>query len=631
MKQTMATNAMTTTRESERAGATEGIGRQRLPLLITCAALAALVMALYLPALRNGFVNYDDPDYVTHNAHVLHGLSWQNVIWAFGTDNPAANWHPLTWLAHMADVQVFGLAPWGHHLINIVLMAAEVMLLFLFVASATGRILRSAAVAAIFAVHPLNVEAVAWVAELKQELSFLFMFLTLMAYAWYVKKPGVGRYCSVALLFALALLSKVMIITLPFALLLLDYWPLQRFSQSAPVEGRPHSLGSFVALMKEKIPLFALSVAAGWMTFGIHRKQGALTAVMPLSWRLKNVVYSYAVYLWKAVWPTRLAVFYPHPENRLPLWQVAIAGIVLVMISAAVWVYREKKYPVVGWLWYLGTAFPMIGLIQSGRQGMADRYEVLPLLGIFLAVVWLVSDWAEERRLSPTVIGVGFAMIVLPLMFLTHRQIGFWKDSETLFSHAVAVTSHNGIAENNLGAALMEKGEGASALPHFAAAVQYAPDLGSAHYNLGVLLQRQNQLSEAAKQYGLAIAHAGDAQEAAQAHNNLGVVYLSVNQLAAAKAEFDRAIALNPNEVNSYLARGTLNFQTGKFDDAIADFNQACSRAASPLALYWLGRTEEAKGDFARAKGAYEAALRFAPGMAEASSRLESLKTLTGQ
>jgi len=622
---------MTTDLEGEEAGATEGTGRQRQPWLMVCAALTVLVIALYWPALRNGFVNYDDPDYVTHNAHVLRGLSWQNVLWAFGTDNPAANWHPLTWLSHTVNVQVFGLAPWGHHLVNILLMAADVVLLFLFVASATGRIWRSAAVAAIFAVHPLNVEAVAWVAELKQELSFLFMFLTLIAYAWYVKKPGLGSYCSVAVLFALALMSKVMIITLPFALLLLDYWPFQRLGKDAPAEGRLSLVRSFVQLVKEKIPLFVLSAGAGWMTFGIHRKEGALTAMMPLSWRLKNVVYSYAVYLWKAVWPTRLAVFYPHPENRLPLWQVAIAGLVLVMISLAVWVYRKKKYVPVGWLWYLGTAFPMIGLIQSGRQGMADRYEVLPLMGILLAVVWLVGDWVEERRLSSTVVTAGLAVMVLPLIFLTHRQIGFWKDSETLFSHAVAVTSHNGTAENNLGAALMEKGQAASALTHFTAAVQYAPDLGSAHYNLGVLLQRQNQLSEAANQYGLAIKYAGNAEEAAQAHNNLGVVYLSANQLVAARAQFDQAIALNPNEVNSYVARGTLEFQTGKFDDAIADFSQACSRVASPLALYWLGRAEEAKGDFARAKRAYEAALRLAPAMAEARNRLESLKTLTGE
>ena len=600
-------------------------------LLIASVGLALLVVALYLPAIHNGFVNYDDPDYVTHNPNVLQGLSWENVKWAFGTDNPAANWHPLTWLSHMADVQVFGLNPWGHHFINVLLMAADVVLLFLFLQLASGSLWRSATVAAIFAVHPLNVEAVAWVAERKQDLSLFFMFLTLIAYLWYVKRPGVLRYLAVATLFVLALMSKVMIITLPFVLLLLDYWPLQRFSPGNAPDVKSNFGIRFLALVKEKVPLFLLSAVAGWITVGIHRKEGALTAVMPLSWRLKNVLYSYAVYLWKAIWPTRLAVFYPHPENRLPLWQILVAAVVLVAISGLVWKYREKKYLTVGWLWYLGTAFPMIGLIQSGRQGMADRYEDLPLIGIFVAAVWLAADATGRRTRSPAFVGAGFAVILLPLMLLTHRQISYWKDSETLFTHAVEVTSRNGIAENNLGAAYMEKGELEAAFPHFQAAVKYAPDLGSAHYNLAVLLQRQNLLPEAANQYRLAIAAAANVEEAAQAHNNLGVLYLSLNNLPVAKAEFDKALSLNPNEVNSYIARGTLEFQLGQMDDAIRDFTQAISRVRSPLAYFWLGRAEESKGDFARAKAAYQAALQIAPNMTQARAQLESLKTLTGQ
>jgi protein O-mannosyl-transferase len=422
-----------------------------------------------------------------------------------------------------------------------------------------------------------------------------------------------------------------MIITLPFVLLLLDYWPLNRFSPLHATGKTVRSLDTIVALVKEKIPLFLLSAVAGRITVGIHRKEGTLTASMPAAWRLKNAIYSYAVYLWKAVWPTRLAVFYPHPENRLPLWQAGIAACVIVAISALVWKYRAKKYLTVGWLWYLGTAFPMIGWIQSGRQGMADRYEDLPLIGVFIAVVWLVADGIGERKLSPAISASGFAAVLFILMFLTHRQIGFWKDSETLFTHAVEVTKHNGLAENNLGAAFMDKGELDVALPHFEAAVQYAPDLGSAHYNLAVALHKQNQLPEAANQYRLAIAHAGDAQEAAQAYNNLGVLYLGLNNLTVAKAEFDKAIALNPNEVNSYLARGTVEFQQGSFNEALADFAQAASRAPSPVSLFWLGRAAEAKGDFTRAEGAYRAALQMAPGMAQARTRLESLKALTGR
>ena len=612
-------NSPTTSTESHPSGLWNPILDRRTLAMISF-ALAVLVIALYLPALRNGFVNYDDPDYVTHNANVLQGLNWENVKWAFGTNNPAANWHPLTWLSHMLDVQIFGLAPWGHHLINVLFMAADIVLLFLFLAAATGKLWQSAAVAVLYAVHPLNVEPVAWVAERKQELSLFFMFLTLIAYVWYGKGPSASRYVTVALLFALALMSKVMIITLPFALLLLDYWPLHRFPST-----------TFLSLVKEKILLFLLSAAAGWITVGIHKKEGALTASMPLAWRLKNAIYSYAVYLWKAIWPTKLAVFYPHPENRLPMWQITLAAIVLLAITALVWKHRDKKYLTVGWLWYLGTAFPMIGVIQSGRQGMADRYEDLPLIGIFIALVWLAADALSKFQLSPASLGAGFAVILLPLIILTYRQIAFWKDSVTLFSHTVQVTVHNGIAENNLGAAYIELGDPVSAFPHFVAAVQAAPDLGSAHYNLGFLLQQQGQLQQAADQYKLAIAHAGDAVEASQSHNNLGVIYLTLNNLPLAKAEFDKAIALNPNEVNSYIARGTMEFQQGKMDNALADFTQASSRTRSPIAFYWLGRAEEVKGDFARAKGAYQAALQLNPGMQDARARLGSLQALTGQ
>ena len=607
----------------------ERLGRDGNSLVLVAFALALLVFVLYLPALRNGFVNYDDPDYLTHNARVLQGLSWENVKWAFGTDNPAANWHPLTWLSHMTDIQVFGLKPWGHHLINVVLMAADVAVLFWFLVAATGELWQSTVVAAIFAVHPLNVEPVAWAAERKQELSLLFMFLALLAYVSYVKRPKVARYLAVAMLYALALLSKVMTITLPFVLLLLDYWPLDRFHADELKEAAGVAKRA-INLAIEKIPLFLLSAAAGWITMGIHRKEGALTATMPLAWRLKNVVYSYAVYLWKAVWPTRLAVFYAHRENRLPLWQVAIAALLLLAISGLVWRHRASRPLTVGWLWYLGTAFPMIGLIQSGRQGMADRYADLPLIGIFIAVVWLAADGAKKRKLSPALAAATLAAILLPLIFLTHRQIAYWKDSETLFTHAVAVTTNNGLAENNLGAALMEEGHPAAAFPHFLAAVRYSPDLASAHYNLGVLLHKQNQLPEAANQYRLAISHAGDAVEAAQAHNNLGVLYLGLNNLSVAKSEFDKAIALNPNEVNSHLARGNIEFQLGDVDAALTDFSAAASRAPTPASLYWLGRAEEAKGDLSHAKGAYQAALQMAPGMTEARTRLESLPTLAG-
>jgi protein O-mannosyl-transferase len=596
-------------------------------------ALALLVIALYLPALHNGFVNYDDPEYVTRNAHVLRGLDWQSLKWAFGTQRTVANWHPLTWLSHMADVQVFGLTPWGHHLINILLMAADTVLLFLFLAGATAKLWRSAAVAVLFAVHPLNVEPVAWIAERKQVLCLCFLFLALIAYTRYAKRPGVVRYTIVALCFSLALMAKVVAVVLPFALLLLDYWPLERFSRRVG-DLTQNFWSSLLLLTKEKIPLFLMTGLATWINLRAQRSEGAVAVAMPFAWRLQNAVYAYAWYLWKMIWPTRLAVFYPHPQNHLALWQVAAAAIVFLALSALVWRHREQKYLTVGWLWYLGTAFPTIGLIQAGRQGMADRYVQLPLIGIFIAIVWFVAGAftrEQEHKVSPAIAAAAFAAILLVFALGTRRQIAYWHDSETLFTHALQVTTHNGTAENNLGVALMEKGDMAGAFPHLLAAVQYSPDLGNAHYNFGVLLQRQGHLPAAANEYRLAIAHAGDVQEAAQAHNNLGVIDLTQNNLPAAMGEFDKALALNPNELNSYLARGTVEFRLGKFDDAIADFTQASSRSRSPLALYWLGRAEEAKGDFSRAKGAYQAALQLAPNMQEARVRMESLHALTGQ
>lgn len=623
----------TTAAISEASSPPADLAGERQNLVLLSLGLALLVVALYLPTLHNGFVNYDDPEYVTRNAHVLQGLNWQSVKWAFGTQRTVANWHPLTWLSHMIDVQVFGLTPWGHHLINVLLMAADTVLLFLFLVGATEKLWRSAAVAALFAVHPLNVEPGAWIAERKQVLCLCFLFLSLIAYSRYARRPSAVRYLIVTLCFTLALMAKVIAIILPFALLLLDYWPLERFSR-LPDGTTQNFWKSLLLLTREKIPLFLMTAAASWINLRAQRSEGAVAVAMPLAWRLKNAVYACAMYLWKMLWPARLAVFYPHPQNHLALWQIAAAAAVLLGISAFVWRHRGQKYLTVGWLWYLGTAFPTIGLIQAGRQGMADRYTQLPLIGIFVALVWFVADtFAREpkRKVSPATASAAFAGMLLALALVTHRQIAYWQDSETLFAHALQVTTHNGTAENNLGVALMEKGEMAGAFPHFLAAVQYSPDLGNAHYNLGVLLQRQGHLPEAANEYRLAIAHAGDVQEAAQAHNNLGVIYLSLNNLPIAMDEFGAALALNPNEVNSYLARGTVEFRLGKFDDAIADFTQAALRSRSPMALYWLGRAEEAKGDFARAKGAYQAALQLAPNMQEARTQLESLRALTGQ
>jgi protein O-mannosyl-transferase len=602
----------------------ESIMRSKHMVGVLGLLLVLLTSALYAPALKNGFVNFDDPDYVTRNGAVLHGVSWQNVVWAFSTDNPAANWHPLTWISHMVDVQWYGRSPTGHHFTNVLLFVVDVLLLFLFLERATGAALRSAAVAALFAVHPLNVESVAWIAERKSVLSIFFMLLALLAYVWYARRPGIGQYAVVFVLFALALMAKVMVLTLPFGLLLLDYWPLQRFG-GALEQGKP-AVSKIRGLLVEKVPLFILSCAAAWMTVHVHKREGALSAALPFAWRVKNCVYSYLAYLGKIVWPTRLAVFYPHPENTLGWGKVAVAGVILIGITVAVFKFRHKKYLPVGWLWYLGMLFPMAGLVQSGRQGMADRYVCLSLIGLFIALVWLAGDWAAGLKLQPSVVAGAFLVLLCSHGYATYRQIGYWRNSETLFAHTLDVTSNNGLAENNYGMTLMENGEAAEALPHLEAAVRLIPGLASAHYNLGIALQKQNRGEAAARQYKLAVMNSVDRSEIAQAHNNLGALYLEAKDFGAAKAEFSAAIALNPEEANSYLGRGLIEQQGWDFDAAVADFSKAAAIAPSPIAFYWQGRALESKGEADRAADAYQRALRLAPEMNEARTRLAVLR-----
>jgi len=588
--------------------------------------LAVATAALYATAMRNGFVNLDDPEYVTSNPYVMGGLTWRDIQWAMGSNYPSSNWHPLTWISHMADIQMYGLNPAGHHFTNVLLHILDVVLLFLLIESATGRALRSAAVAALFAVQPLNVEAVAWIAERKSVLCVLFFLLAIGAYGWYVKKPGVVRYSLVAVLFGLGIMAKVMVIPFPFALLLLDYWPLGRLPGN-DAAGNPRAFFTALrALVIEKIPLFAMAAAGGAITVYVHSREHALTATMPFSWRFKNAIFSYLAYLGKAIVPVHLAPFYPHPENTLRWATVILAGLGLVAITALVWRYRARKYLVMGWLWYLGTMFPMIGFVQTGRQGMADRFMHIPMMGLLFAVVWFVGDMAAEKKWQKEIAMAIFLLPAVPFAMLTIKQIGYWHDSYTLFAHTLEVTQHNGMAENNFGVALVARGEQELAAQHFAAAVRYSPDLASGHYNLGIYFQRHNRLDEAEREYRTTLALSTDEREISQSHNNLGILYMSERKYPEALKELDTAIALNPSEQNSYIGRGSIEMQTMNFDAAIADFGKAAQIAPSPLALYWLGRALEAKGETQRAIAAYEAALRQAPGMAEARMRLAALQ-----
>ncbi len=588
---------------------------QTAPSLIALLLFVGTLI-LYNPALHNGFVNYDDPAYVTSNFHVQQGLTKRSVVWAF-TSTAEANWHPLTWISHMVDVQLFGLRPAGHHAQSVLWHALNVVLLFLLLAKATGFVGRSGVVAALFAVHPLNVEAVAWVAERKTVLSTFFFLLTLGAYGWYVKRPQAGRYLLVALLFALGLMAKPMVITLPFALLLLDFWPLQRFAET-----------QISKLVLEKIPLLALSAGSAAITFYAQRAGGAVgaTAALPLTMRAKNAIYSYLIYMEKAVWPSRLAVFYPHPEGSLATWKVLGAAFVLIAITGVFWHFRERRYLLVGWLWFLGTLAPVIGIVQVGRQAWAGRYAYFPLWGLFVIGVWLASEAATWISVSQFTQVLVASAVLLGYCVTTRTQIGYWRDSYSLFAHAIHVTDANPIAEANLGSALMEMRRPDLALTHLERAIQLMPTLSTAHYDLGTLLQRQNEIARAQREYELALRYGLDEREAAQTHNNLGVLFNQLGRQDDAVAEFTEAIVLNPYEQNSLVGRGLIEREKGNLDAALQDFSRAAQVAPSPQTFYWKGRVLEEKGQLPAAAEAYRAVLKLAPSFGDTQVRLDGVE-----
>ncbi len=595
----------------------------RAPVIIA-ALLFAATLLLYSNTLNNGFVNYDDPAYVTSNPHVLQGLSWSNVRWAL-TSTSEANWHPLTWISHMIDVELFGVNPRWHHFDNIVLHGLNVVLLFVLLRRATGSLWRSAAVAALFAVHPLNVESVAWIAERKSLLSMLFLLLTLLAYGWYARNRSWLRYAGVFVLFALGLAAKPMVISLPVLLLLWDYWPLCRSAGTQNSgEGR-----SFVWLVFEKSPLFVLSAASAAITLYAQRKGGALgsTGSLPAGERIGNAIFSYVAYIAKGIWPSRLAVFYPHPEGSLTIWKVLLAGAVLLIVTGLVWVYRkDRPWLFTGWLWYLVAMFPMIGIVQVGRQAMADRYAYLPFVGLFLIASWGGSELLARVRLETSTSAVIAGAVLIAYASVAILQITYWRNSYTLFSHAVAVTSHNGVAEGNLGSALVQMGRPDLALPHLEAAEQFEPQLSTPHYNLGVLRQQQGHPEAAGQEYQLALKYSMDPTEIVQARNNLGFLLLSLNDFAAAEKEFTAALQINPSKQNSLIGRGMAEFHQGELDLAVTDLTRATQTAPVAAAEFWLARALESKGQIQQAEAAYRSALQLSPGMTEAQKRLDALR-----
>ena len=486
---------------ADRPGSRDPLAWLEKQAVLPSLLLLVATLGVYARARNNGFVSYDDREYVTHNAQVQGGIDWNTVQWAF-TSFDAANWHPLTWLSHALDCQLSGLNPAAHHDTNIALHAINAVLLFLVLRGATGRSGRSLMVAALFALHPIQVESVAWIAERKNLLSMLFFLLALGAYGGYARRPRWDRYLLVALLFALGLMCKPQIVTLPLVLLLWDYWPLQRmFASSAGANSDP-AARPFSWLVVEKLPLLALSMVSAAITIKAQRDAGAMTGLssFPRGVRIENAIVSYVRYLGKAVWPGRLANFYPHPFGLLPLWAVVGSLGLLLLVTAGVLLRRRQRYLPVGWFWFLGTLVPMIGIVQVGAQGMADRYAYLPFVGLFLMAVWGISDWAGRHRLAG-LLPVASMLLLLVLAGLTHRQIAYWHDSWTLWSHAAQVTEGNWMAEDNLGDLMLEGQRMEDAMPHFFRAAEINPADPTSNLNVGSYQQRNGDLRGAIEHY----------------------------------------------------------------------------------------------------------------------------------
>jgi tetratricopeptide (TPR) repeat protein len=547
--------------------------------LTICVLLVAAVFLVFGQTLRHGFVNYDDDQYFYANPHVLAGLTGQGTMWAFHCGY-ANNWHPLTWLSLMLDAQCFGPGAAGPHLTNIILHAVSTVLLFLLLRRMTGARWRSAAVAAVFAIHPLHVESVAWVSERKDVLSGLFFMLTLLMYVRYVEKSEVQSpkskvfYALSLLAFAGGLMSKPMLVTVPFVLLLLDWWPLNRVAGFGfKVEGSSVSSRrtlNLKLLVLEKCPFFLLSAGSGVVTVLAQRE--VLQSAVPLAVRLANAAVACVTYLGRMVWPVNLAAFYPYPDN-IPVWETAGAGAVLITITGLVFfLARRFPYLLSGWLWYLGMLVPVLGLVQVGDQSHADRYAYLPLIGIALILAWGLTDMTASWRYQRLLLGAAAGGMMSALMMCAWSQTVWWRDGESLWRHALACTSNNYTAHNNLGYLLAAQGRTDVAVEHYQKALEIFPEYAEANNNLGRIFLNEGRLDEAKEYFQRAIRLKPGA---AEAHNNLAIVLARQEDSVGAFQQYQTAIEHNPDFPEAYNNLAILQASQGRFAESEADYRAA--------------------------------------------------------
>ena len=576
--------------------------------------LILLIVTVYSQVGSHPFVDYDDPDYVAGNLHVQAGLTWNTLTWAL-TALDAGNWHPVTWLSHALDCQLFGLDPAGHHWSSVVFHCVNAVLLFWLLWVATGARWKSFLVAALFALRPLNVESVAWIAERKNLVSTLFFFLALGAYGWYARRPGIVRYLLLAVLFVLGLGAKPMVITLPFVLLLLDFWPLQRVegwsdaSITCPV---PQT--SISRLILEKLPLLALSAGSAVITIIAQRASVVRTEELPWLIRLENSLYAYGAYLWKMVWPAHLAIIYPHPGRTLAVWKPLLSLAIIAVMSVAAWKQRARRpYLVTGWLWFLGTAVPIIGIMQVGLQVIADRYAYVPLIGMFVILVWGLSEIAGNFDATNTARVAGVTVLAV-LSVVTWRQIGAWRSSLDLWSHAVEVTSNNSVAENYLAASLFSLGRYQEGMEHIRQYVVLEPLDPFAHIRVAADDQDHGLLTDAVREYEKALqanafliehqSSALNSKALAITYANLGVTYLQLGD--SAKAAQSGALALQTDS-------SAVQEMIQGMEQAVAARPVAAGYIRIGMLLQLFGQETQAQQAFLQAQGLNPAAAPVSP------------------
>jgi protein O-mannosyl-transferase len=604
---------------------------------IFCFLLIAVTLAVYVPVVHNGFVNYDDPRYIIDNSHIQSGLNWQSVRWA-ATAFYESNWHPLTWISHAADISLFRLNPVGHHAINILLQALNALLLFVVMQSATGRDWESLFVAALFALHPVNVESVVWASERKNVLSMFFLLLALYAYGKYAERPAILRYSAVAIFFALGLAAKPQIITLPFLLLLWDFWPLQRWSPSL-TRGEntgTNSTSSFWQLCIEKIPLLLLSAASAVITVRAQTSGGAVqvanaarrtAAAYPITVRLENAVVAYARYTEMFFWPAGLAPMYPHPGAALGTLSVVFSIFFLSVITAIASLAWRYRYLPVGWFWFLGSLVPMIGIVQVGAQAMADRYAYLPFVGIFCMVVWGISDAINRNVAARRRVATLAVLVLLVFGLLTYRQIGFWRNSETLWNHTLQVTQSNFVAHDSLAEFQLKQGRFAEACSHFQAAANIFPDDMPAQEGLAVCAQARNDNREAIARYNTVLRRAIEPSIRATAFANLASIYRGLGDYPRAKEGYDSALHINPDLPIALVGSGLLAQKGWDYSLAARQYAHAMRVEPTSVGYLLLAKALQQSGHSAEATQAFEQAQRLSSNLQDDQKIAEDLLT----